>query len=108
MSLHRAIAYARVAFGSWELEVLEGVKRWEGFGDRPELVVVSGGSEDDVRAQGFDSTVVLDQDGSVMRVFSASGTPSALLVRNGRVASALGIGAPDVWKLAGVKQAVPA
>ncbi len=89
-------------------QMLEGVKRWEGFGDRPELVIISGGSEDDVRANGFGSTVVVDQDGSVMRVFRASGTPSAVLVRNGRVASDLSLGADDIWKLAGVRQAVPA
>jgi hypothetical protein len=91
-------------------QMLEGVKRWEGFAGRkqPQLVVVASGPEADIRANGFDSTVILDQDGSVMRVLGAGGTPSAILVDDGRVASGLAVGAPDVWKLAGVKQAVSA
>jgi hypothetical protein len=43
-----------------------------------------------------------------MRVLGAAGTPSAILVHEGRVVSGIAVGAADVWKLAGIKQAVPA
>jgi methylamine dehydrogenase accessory protein MauD len=90
-------------------QMLDGLKRWERLSTGGvSLVVVSSGPPADVREHGFASTVVLDEGASVMRVFGASGTPSAVLIREGRVESDLEVGAPGVWKLAGVRQAVPA
>ena len=89
-------------------QMLDGVKRWEGLGSGLKLVVVSSGSEAEIRSQGFASPVVVDDTGGVMRTFNAGGTPSAVLIKDGRIASGVEAGAPNVWKLAGVKQAVPA
>jgi hypothetical protein len=91
-------------------QMLEGVKRWEAFGGgkKLNLVIVSSGAETAVRAQGFASQVIHDEDGSVMRIFNAAGTPSAVLITDGRVASKVEAGAHGVWGLAGVRQAVPA
>jgi hypothetical protein len=91
-------------------QMLEELKRWERESDDDglELVVASSGSLGDVRALGFQSPVILDKSSAVMRVFGATGTPSAVLVEHGRVASNVEAGAPGVWKLAGVTQAVPA
>ena len=68
----------------------------------PRLLVVSSGSEEATRAEGFGSTVVLDPDFAVGTAFGAGGTPMApLLDREGRVASPLTGGAEGVFALAG-------
>ena len=68
----------------------------------PRLLVVSSGSEEATRAEGFSSTVVLDPDFAVGAAFGAGGTPMALLLdREGRVASPLTGGAEGVFALAG-------
>ena len=73
----------------------------------PKLVLVSTGDAERNRAQGIQSTMLLDQSFSVGRQFGASGTPSAVLVdADGRVASNVAVGAPAVLELAG--QAAPA
>jgi hypothetical protein len=73
----------------------------------PEILVVSAGTEEDNRAMGLRSTVVLDQGFSVGSAFGASGTPSAVLVdAEGKVASEVAVGAPAVLALAGASQSV--
>ena len=68
----------------------------------PRLLVVSSGDEEATRAEGFDSTVVLDLDFEVGSAFGAEGTPMAVLLdREGRVASPLTGGAEGVFALAG-------
>jgi peroxiredoxin len=91
-------------------EMLEDVRQWErdGRNDGIELVVASSGSVAEVRAQGFTSPVILDRSSSVMRLFGGTATPSAVLVEDGRVTSNVEVGAAGVWKLAGLRQAVPA
>src|SRR5207248_9127464 len=67
----------------------------------PKLLVVSTGDPEANRAQGIRSTVVLDQGFSVGSAFGANGTPSAVLVdEQGKVASGLAVGAPQVMALA--------
>ena len=69
-------------------------------GDEPRLVVVSSGSESIVRAEGFRSTVLLDDAFAVGATFGAGGTPMAVLLDlNGRVASEVVAGADAVLSL---------
>ena len=66
----------------------------------PGLLVVSSGTAEDVRAEGFTSPVVLDPDWTISASFGAGGTPMALLVGgDGRVASPLVAGAEDTLAL---------
>jgi thiol-disulfide isomerase/thioredoxin len=65
-----------------------------------ELVVVSAGELDDVRAEGFGSTVLYDPEWTAMSAFSAGGTPTAVRVdADGRIASHLAVGADAVLGL---------
>lgn len=59
----------------------------------PELVVISDGEPGDIRAQDLGSTVLHDPGRRAMEAFGADGTPMAVLVYDGRVASALAAGA---------------
>jgi thiol-disulfide isomerase/thioredoxin len=82
--------------------MLEKLKAWENNGGRDslKLLVVSTGSVEDNRAQGFRSSVVIDSGFSAGNAFGASGTPSAIRIdREGKVASAIGVGADEAMKL---------
>ena len=84
--------------------MLDEVKVWERErtdGD-PELVVISAGSPQANREQGFRSPVLLDAKFLASERFGADGTPSAVLVgANGQVASDVHVGAPPVLSLMG-------
>ena len=70
-------------------------------GATPELVVVSSGSAEATRADGFRSRVLLDQDFAAGAEFGVSGTPMAVrLDADGRVASGVAAGADAVLDLA--------
>jgi peroxiredoxin/uncharacterized membrane protein YphA (DoxX/SURF4 family) len=73
----------------------------------PQLLVISGGSAEQMRADGLRSRVVLDPDSEAMRAFAASGTPMGVLVEDGRIASPLAAGAAAVLELAGVRVEMP-
>jgi len=79
------------------------VRDWETTANgAPRLVVVSSGSEDATRAEGFRSTVVLDAKLAVGSTFGAGGTPMAVLLdRAGRVATTLAAGEEAVLGLMG-------
>jgi hypothetical protein len=65
-------------------------------------LVISSGSFDANREQGFRSRVLLDPNFAAGHVFSAGGTPSALMLdEEGRVASEVRVGASEVLELAG-------
>ncbi len=82
----------------WEVEAPPGAAR---------LVVISAGKPDEVRAEGFRSTVLLDPERRAVEALGAGGTPSAILVdAGGRVAWPLAIGAEQVLRIARSK--VPA
>jgi thiol-disulfide isomerase/thioredoxin/uncharacterized membrane protein YphA (DoxX/SURF4 family) len=66
----------------------------------PQLVVVSAGDLDDIREQEIRSLVLHDPDWDAMHAFGASGTPMAVLVQDGRVASSIAAGAEAVLALA--------
>ena len=76
---------------------------WESTsnGNGPRLVVVSSGDAESTRADGFRSTVLLDEDFAAGSAFGANGTPMAVLLdANGRLASAVVAGADAVLALA--------
>jgi thiol-disulfide isomerase/thioredoxin len=77
---------------------------WEAStnGHGPRLVVVSSGDEHSTRAEGFRSTVLLDDGDVAGAAFGAGGTPMAVLLdAEGRVASPLVAGVEAALELAG-------
>lgn len=83
-------------------QMLADLKAWERRADSSEttLVVISGGSKELNRQQGLRSSVLLDEGFTVGRMFGATGTPSAVLIDAGRVASSVQAGAQAVFALA--------
>jgi peroxiredoxin/uncharacterized membrane protein YphA (DoxX/SURF4 family) len=84
--------------------MLDEVKAWERAGDRdaPALVVLSRGTAEANRSQGFRSRVLLDEHFHAGEAFGATGTPSAVLIdQDGRVVSDVAVGAQAVFELAG-------
>jgi peroxiredoxin len=85
--------------------MLNELKAWEASPpqDAPQLLLVSEGTGEDNQAMGLRSTVVIDRNFSMGRLFGANGTPSAVLVdAMGNIASEVAVGAPAVLRLAGV------
>ena len=83
------------------------LRAWESDrpADSPALVVISAGSTDDVRAEGFASTVLLDPEWALSAALGADGTPIAMLVDGaGRVASPLVSGAVAAFALLGARE----
>ncbi len=79
------------------------LKAWEDEADPrdPRLVVISTGTPDANRALGLRSPIVLDEGFTLGSAYGATGTPSAVLVdAEGRIASAVIVGGPDVLALA--------
>jgi peroxiredoxin/uncharacterized membrane protein YphA (DoxX/SURF4 family) len=88
-------------------QMLSDLREWEDNPpeEAPKLLVVSAGTQEANREQGLSSTVVLDQNFATGGAFGASGTPSAVLVdAQGKVASAIAVGAPAVLELAGARR----
>ncbi|MGD1092231.1 MAG: MauE/DoxX family redox-associated membrane protein [Bryobacteraceae bacterium] len=88
-------------------QMLDELKRWERNPppDAPELVVISASALEDSRKQGFRSRVLLDPYSAAGQVFNSSGTPSAVLIEAGRVASGVAVGASAMLALAGSTRA---
>lgn len=89
-------------------QMLEDVKKWERArpANAPELLIISSGTPEANRQQGFRAPVLLDAEWGAGTVLGAGGTPSALIIdENGKVASEVGVGAPAVLELAGGAQA---
>jgi hypothetical protein len=79
------------------------LKAWEGsrMPGAPELVLVSSGSADELRAMGLRSTSLLDPDFVVGPIYGANGTPMGVLIDpHGMIASDLAVGADAVLALA--------
>jgi thiol-disulfide isomerase/thioredoxin len=67
----------------------------------PRLLLISTGTAEDNEAMSLSSPIALDQSFTAGTAFGTSGTPSGILVnRDGKIASGLAIGAPDVMALA--------
>ena len=88
--------------------MLPDLKAWEEnrSNGAPKLLVVSTDSVADNKKMGLRSPVVLDKSGiSIGGKFGAGGTPMAVLVdAEGKIASELAAGAPEVLELAGQEQ----
>jgi peroxiredoxin/uncharacterized membrane protein YphA (DoxX/SURF4 family) len=85
-------------------EMLQALRAWEAQPqiERAELLVISTGSADENRALELQSTILLDPQFAVASLYGARGTPSAVMVdADGRLASAVAVGAPAVMRLAG-------
>jgi peroxiredoxin len=86
--------------------MLKDLKAWEARrpSETPQLLVVSTGTMEANKAMGLRSPVVLDQDFNIGHQFGADGTPMAILVdAEGKIASELAEGAPDVLRLMRVR-----
>lgn len=84
-------------------KMLPDLKSWESeqSPEVPQLILVSSGSSEANRAMGLRSPVLLDSGGGVARAFGSSGTPSAVLLDSeNRIASTMGVVAPEVLALA--------
>ncbi len=84
-------------------QMLDDLREWESAPqpNAPRLVLVSTGTVEDNVKMNLASEVLLDQDFVTGTAFGTAGTPSAVLVgRDGRIASALVVGAPEVMSLA--------
>jgi thiol-disulfide isomerase/thioredoxin len=84
----------------------EDIVAWEASanGVHPRLVVVSSGTEEGTRAEGFRSPVLLDEQFAAGEAFGANGTPMAVLVDSeGRIASSVVAGAEAVFELANAR-----
>ena len=84
--------------------MIPDLKAWEAARGPgvPELLLVSSGSADDLRAMGLRSTVLLDPGFTVGPSYGANGTPMGVLVgADGRIASEVAAGADAVLTLAG-------
>jgi hypothetical protein len=83
--------------------MLDDLKAWEAAASptAPKLLVVSTGAVEANRALGLRAPVLVDQASTIAPAFGANGTPMAVLVdEEGRIASDLAVGAPDVLALA--------
>src|SRR5690606_3676419 len=83
--------------------LLPELKKWEQKPPRgaPKLVLISSGTPEENRAQGLRSLTLLDDEFAVGSEYGSDGTPSAIMIdAQGRIASELVVGGPEVMKLA--------
>jgi thiol-disulfide isomerase/thioredoxin len=83
--------------------MLPDLKAWEASRaeDAPRVVIVATGDLDTLRSTAFRSPVVIDKDRRGRRAFRAYGTPMGVLLdAEGKVASAIAVGAAQVFALA--------
>jgi len=86
--------------------IRDDVLAWQAErGSDTELVVVNRGEADQVASVGFRGLVLIDPSFAVGRSVGAPGTPSAVRVRDGRLASDVAAGGPDVLALLGAAKA---
>lgn len=83
--------------------MLPELKKWEQKPPKgaPKLVLISSGTPEENRAQGLRSLTLLDDEFAVGSEYGSDGTPSAIMIdAQGRIASELVVGGPEVMKLA--------
>ena len=83
--------------------MVDDLKGWEAAppAGSPKLLVVSTGTVEANKEQGFGSPILLDEGFQTGRAFGASGTPSAILIdEEGKIASRVAVGAPGVLAMA--------
>jgi peroxiredoxin/uncharacterized membrane protein YphA (DoxX/SURF4 family) len=84
-------------------QMTEEWRNWEATrpADAPRPLIISTGTVDANRAMNLSSPVLMEPQFSAGYAFGASGTPSAVLIdREGRIASAVAVGAAAVMQLA--------
>lgn len=79
--------------------ILPDLLEWEAAYDEAPLVLATRGDPDAVRASGIRSRLLLDPGFAAGTALGAPGTPSAVAVRDGRLASAVAVGGPEVLAL---------
>jgi thiol-disulfide isomerase/thioredoxin len=82
--------------------MLPQLKEWESRKppNAPRLVLVSAGSVDSNRVMGLESTVLIDGKFTIGGMYGSRGTPSGVLIgADGKIESALAVGAPAVLEL---------
>lgn len=82
--------------------LLPDLVAWEANRDAasPHMLIVSSGTVEENRALGLQSTIVLDDTLATGLAYGAQGTPAAVLIdADGRIASELAAGQPDVLAL---------
>jgi thiol-disulfide isomerase/thioredoxin len=82
--------------------MLPDIKEFEAAppADAAGLVLISTDSPEDNRAMGLKAPILLDGSFAAGSAFGAAGTPSAVLIDGeGKVASPVAVGAPDVLRL---------
>jgi peroxiredoxin/uncharacterized membrane protein YphA (DoxX/SURF4 family) len=87
----------------------EDMTRWEEKPPKgaPRLVFVASGDAENIEeaSRSFKSRFLLDREFEVGPLFGTNSTPSAVLIdRDGRIASIVGVGLPNVLALAGIKK----
>jgi peroxiredoxin len=85
-------------------QMLDDLRAWDANPPEgaPKLLVVATGEQEEIRAMGLRSPILVDPDFTVAHTFGANGTPMAVLVdEEGRIASEVAAGAPAVMALAG-------
>lgn len=91
-------------------QILNDIRVWEGLRvpNMPSLVIVSVGTVEENRAQGFRSLVLLDANSEMRAAYGATGTPMAVVVSSaGTIATDMIVGAPSVLSfLSGQSMAV--
>ena len=91
-------------------KMADDLKAWEANppAGALKLLIVSTGTVEANQALGLASPTVLDEGFKTGRAFGASGTPSAVLVdAQGRIASAVSVGGPNVLAMARGEAAPP-
>lgn len=91
--------------------MLPDLKAWEAarLPGSPELLLVSSGSADELRASGLRSTILHDPNFTAGPSYGANGTPMGVLVdANGKIASEVAVGADAVLALANTPAAATA
>jgi thiol-disulfide isomerase/thioredoxin len=73
----------------------------------PRVLVISRGEPERLREHGLRSLVLLDPDGEVASAFGAAGTPTGVLVVDGRIVSPVAAGAEAVLALLDADSSVP-
>ena len=86
------------------VDMIGQIKNWDSVktSSDPDLLVFSDGEEKSHREIGLRSPIVLDKSYKTAQRLGMHGTPSAILVSSdGKFASELAVGAPNIWALIG-------
>lgn len=90
----------------WCQRMLDDLRDWDKTKgqDAPNLLLVSSGDAERHKDMGLQSTILLDNEGSISKSLGMSGTPSAVLINeNGKIISEVAVGADNIWSLVGKK-----